>query len=894
MTDQEDRPSPEAILAEVSDKSSGKLKIFLGSAPGVGKTYEMLRQARELKQRGEDVVIGLVETHGRYETRKLTDGLPIIPRKKISYRGRSFRELDVDAVAQRRPKLALIDELAHNNVPGSRHRKRWQDIEELLSSGIDVYTTLNVQHLTSLNDVVSQITHILIRETVPDRILEEAAEIELIDLPPGELIQRLHAGKVYVPEAAQQALHHFFSRGNLTALRELAMRVAANRVDADVVNWMRSRAVGVPWATQERLMILIGQGKDAEGLIRLGKRMADRRDVPWFVAHVSREGTGNLTRQSSLHRSLALAEELGAEVVALSGYDLVDEILAHAREKNVTQIVLGRSRRHWRYFALRPSLASALVRSSKGISITIVTDVAAPKTYSIFDWRLRAGSNYIGYGMALLVPAIAVGLSWAAWTLLGTGSLSLIFLTAVLIVAARYGRGPAFASAIVSFLALNFFFIPPYLTLRVGSRLGILSLVFFLFVAVITGQLGARLRQQMSIIRDNGRMNELLYEFSRRLNAAVGRYDIAWALQTCVQDSVNLPSVLLLASGGQLELVPGQRPEGSTSFLVDSEYEAANWAFSHNQPAGKGTGTLPSGRWYFVPLSSRADKYGVLGLELPHGLEQLSPMHRRVVFALRDQASIALEKQNLRSEISRSQVLTETERLRAALLSSVSHDLRTPLVSIIGAASTLIEMGGNLTASESSELLVGLLHEAERLNRFVQNLLDMTRIGYGTIAPNFRWHDLGEIVGDVLRSCRSILLGFHVETAVGDSVPIYTDSVLLEQILVNLLDNASKYAIPGSGIVISAWRNFSGHYLELMVDDEGPGIPEPDTDKIFDMFYRVEQQDRQTIGTGLGLAICRDLVSALDGSIRAENRADGSGARFTVRLQQPDSSEINA
>lgn len=672
------------------------------------------------------------------------------------------------------------------------------------------------------------------------------------------------------------------------------MRVAANRVDADVVSWMRSRAVGVPWATQERLMILIGEGRDAEGLIRLGKRMADRRDIPWFVAHVSREGTGDLSGTSSLHGSLALAEELGAEVVALSGYDLVDEILTHAREQNVTQIVLGRSRRRWRYFALQPSLASALVRAAKGISITIVTDTAAPKTYPAFDWRIHGPSNYIGYAMAVLVPAIAVGMSWAVWQFLGTGSLSLIFLTAVLMVAARYGRGPAFVSAIASFLALNFFFIPPYLTLRVGSRLGILSLAFFLFVAVINGQLGARLRQQMSIIRDNSRMNELLYEFSRRLSAAVGRHDIAVALQTCVQESVNLASVMLLASEDKLELVPGQKLQGATWPLADSEYEAANWAFSHDQPAGKGTGTLPSGRWYFVPLRSRADRYGVLGLELPQGLEQLSPIHRRVVFALRDQASIALEKQKLRSEMSRSQVLTETERLRAALLSSVSHDLRTPLVSIIGAASTLIEMEGKLAASESYELLTGLLHEAERLNRFVQNLLDMTRIGYGTIAPTFRWHELGEIVGDVLRSCRPILLDFHVEVDIGDSVPIYTDSVLLQQVLVNLLDNASKYAPKGTGIVISVYRNFSAGHLELVVDDEGPGIPERDTDKIFDMFYRVEKQDRQTIGTGLGLAICRDLVSALDGTIRAQNKSDSSGARFIIQLQQPNTVPLDA
>lgn len=883
MTDDEKRPSPEALLVEAGKEARGRLKIFLGAAPGVGKTYEMLLEARERKAQGHDVVIGLVETHGRAETRALTEGLPVIPRHRVSYRGGRFDELDLDAVLKRRPQVALVDELAHSNVPGSRHEKRWQDIEELLDAGIEVYTTLNVQHLESLNDIVSQITRVTIRETVPDRVLEEAVEIKLIDLPPDNLIQRLHEGKVYVPSEARRAIQHYFGRGNLIALRELAMRTAARRVDADVLNWMRTRAVAAPWATQDRFMILVGSGREAERLVRLGKRMAERRDAPWIVAHVTREGVGEIASREALQRALRLAEEFGAEVVTLTGHDLATEILAYAGDHNVTQIVLGRSHRPWRWLTLRPSLASALIRRAHGIAVMVVTDPAhrLPRL-RLNGIRLPHDFNLRGLMPSIVATAVAGALSWLLSKWLGTANLSLVFLTVVLVVAVRYGRLAALFTALLSFLTFNFFFTPPLLTFSVASRSNVITLIFFLVVAIFTGQLGARLRSQMLIIRNNSRINAQLFEFSGRLNSAVGRDDIAWSLQEFLKEVAEIPSVVLIAAESGLQLISG----GMASALSAAEETAAQWALEHNEPAGRGTGTLPSGRYHFLPMRSATHPLGVLGLDVTEeGARQFS-VYRTLVFAMRDQASIALEKQRLVDEITTTQLTAETERLRAALLSSVSHDLRTPLVSIIGAASALLEMGPRLDADASRELLTELLEEAERMNRFVQNLLDMTRLGYGAVKSRFEWHDLGEIIGEARRAAGRAVARLGFDLVIPEGCLIYTDAFLLQQVLVNLLDNASKYAPPGSTVHVLATVPDPGRLI-LSIEDEGPGIPLAERERIFDLFYRINKGDRQIAGTGVGLAICRDLVKLLRGDIRLTAGADGRGARFEMEFKQP-------
>lgn len=637
-------------------------------------------------------------------------------------------------------------------------------------------------------------------------------------------------------------------------------------------------------------MILIGSGREAESLVRLGKRMAERRDAPWIVAHVTREGVTEIAGRETLQRALRLAEEFGAVVVTLTGHDLVAEILAHARDHNVTQIVLGRSHRPWRWLVFRPSLAGALIRRANGIAVMVVTrtEQRLPRRRPA---RIRLTYDFTLRGLvpSIIATALAGVLSWLFSELLGTANLSLIFLTAVLVVAVRYGRLAALFSAILSFVTFNFFFTPPLLTFEVASRSNVITITFFLIVAVVTGQLGARLRSQMLIIRNNNRLNTQLFEFSRRLSSAVGRDDIVLTLQDFVKETAEIPSVVLLVDAeNHLHL-----SDMSGNTLSEAEETAAQWAIDHDEPAGRGTGTLPAGRYQFLPMQSASHRLAVLGLDMTEkGAAQFS-VYRTLVFAIRDQASLALDKQRLADEIALTQLTAETDRLRAALLSSVSHDLRTPLVSIIGAASALLEMGSRLEPDASRELLTELLEEAERMNRFVQNLLDMTRLSYGAIKSRFEWYDLSEIIGDARRASGKAIAHLNFDLAIPERCLIYTDGLLLQQVLVNLLDNASKYAPSGSTVHIAASSPRSGRFL-LQVEDEGPGIPPSERQHVFDLFYRVNKGDRQIAGTGLGLAICRDLVKLMGGTIRVSAGAEGRGARFEMEFQQPARPQVDS
>lgn len=628
-----------------------------------------------------------------------------------------------------------------------------------------------------------------------------------------------------------------------------------------------------------RLMVLAG-GVDAEKLVRLGERTARPSGARWTVAHVSASGIADIAKEQRLERALELAESLGAEVVALTGYDLVAEILAYAAEHNITQIVVGRSRRRWRWIALRPSLAGALVRRARGVAVTVVADTSGSGAKVGRPWRKPA---FAGYLAGVLATAIAAGLSWLLAHSLSTPNLSLVFVMGVLVVAVRYGRGAALVTALLSFLTFNFLFTKPLYTLRVASREDVFTIAFFLFVALLIGQLGGRLRRQMLVIRDNGRLNSLLYEFSKRLNAASGRAEIVTCLREHLAESIHTPAIVLLAGAdGTL---------GTDADLMREELEAARWALEHDETAGRGTPQRPDGRWQFLPMRSATHPLGVVGLALDASGSALSPLHRRLVHALRDQAAVALEKERLSEEIARARLTVETERLRAALLSSVSHDLRTPLVSIIGAASSLLEMGPQLGAEASRELLTGLLGEAERLNRFVQNLLDMTRLGYGAIKPRLEWHDVREIIGEATRRLQTALAELRLDIRIPDEHLIYTDAALLGQVLVNLLDNAAKYAPRGSTLHVAAAVS-PAHRLQLAIEDEGPGIPPEERERVFDMFYRVDKGDRQIAGTGLGLAICRDLVKVLGGGIRIGSGTGNRGARFELEFPQPAAPEV--
>jgi two-component system, OmpR family, sensor histidine kinase KdpD len=884
----ERRPSPDALLAELKRAGQGHLKIFLGAAPGVGKTYAMLRQARQRQAEGIDLVVGVVETHGRDETRRLLEGLAVVPLKHVWYGGRQLSELDLDAVLERKPQLALVDELAHTNVSGSRHEKRWQDIQELLDAGIDVCTTLNVQHLESLNDVVAQITHVQTRETVPDRVLASADQIELIDLSPDDLIKRLHEGKVYVPDAAERAVQHYFSRGNLTALRELAMRAAAERVDADVMNWRRARAVEEPWVTQERILVLVGDSADSPRLVRLGKRLADRRGASWIVAHVTSSSAEVESSGGRATEALDLAERLGAEIATLTGLDLVSETIAYARARNVTQVLVGRSRRPWWRRLLQRPLAAALIDATEDIEITIASRATAtpedePRKTLWFAWLEQRG-----YGTALFASALCTGVAWIVAPAVETASLGLVYLTGVLYVAVRVGLGPALATSVLCAVSFDYFFTEPRFSFVI-SREDLLSLLVFLLTAFVTGKLAARARSQIEDIRANSARATQLYDFSRRLAGAVGRDDLAWTIADDIGLTLNT-SVIVLARGadGALAIIAGNAGRGG---LVEAERGAAEWALEHDEPAGAGTGTLPSSTWLFLPVRDARVPIGVIGVQQADSTKLLTPDQRRLLFALRDQAALALGKARLADEMERAKLVTETEKLRSALLSSVSHDLRTPLVSIKGAATTLLELDATLTPAHKHELLEDLIEETERLNRFVQNLLDMTRLSYGAIVASRDWCDMREIAGEALRRLKRALTAHTVQIEIDPAdALVHTDAVLLEQVLVNLLDNAAKYSPTDVPIRLHGGR--AGRDYRIRVIDAGPGIPPKERERIFDMFHRARAKDQAPAGTGLGLSICRGLVEALGGTIEALPGENGVGTNMEIRLPQPLRSRI--
>lgn len=882
------RPDPEALLAEVEKGTRGKLKIFLGAAPGVGKTYAMLEEARVLKAENIDVVVGIVETHGRRETQRLLVGLDMIPRKLVTYRGRTFSEMDLDQILERRPKIALIDELAHTNVPGTRHTKRWQDIEELLEAGIDVHTTVNIQHLESVNDIVERISGIKVRETIPDHVLERANEIEVVDLTPEDLIKRLREGKVYVPDQAERAIQRFFSRGNLTALREMALRAAAERIDKDVIDYLRTHAVGGTWPTRERLLVCVGAGGDAENLVRTGKRLADRNRAPWIVLHVVRPHTSATDREEIVDRALLLAEQLGAETETLTASgSIADAILGFARNRNVTRIVTGRRTQHWQAW-LTGDLQSQLIARSGGFEITIAgSEVSQRRTRPQIRWRLSPPGRLDtrAYLIAVGLVALAVPAAMAAHALLPEANTSLILLAAVLAAAMQGVVGAAILSSILAFLCYNYFFTLPYYSFRVYFQSDTVTVTFFFIFSLVVGTLAARLKQQMDATQLAATRTRNLYEFTRRALSATTDYDMAWAIVSHAATSMRAETLLLrpTAAGG-FEITTGFPPVDT---LDTRSRAAAEWALKSGKRAGWQTETLPDSKWLFMPLATQQDVIGLLGISREDRGRGLTEPERRLLETLCDQSAVILERGKMIAETAEAHRFTETEKLRTALLSSVSHDFRTPLVSVIGAASTLRDLGDKLSESARTALLDTIVSESARLNRFIQNLLDMTKLGYGAIAQRREWLDVPDIVEAAQKRLGGRLRRHELVVSVApEAALVMADATLLEQVLVNLLDNAVKYSPEGSRIEVAAKMD-RGH-LSLTVADAGPGIAAEKKEKIFDLFYRVQGQDRQKAGTGLGLTIVRGFVEAMGGTVSVSNRMPGPGTMFEIRLPRPD------
>jgi two-component system sensor histidine kinase KdpD len=886
------RPDPDALLAAFRRETSGKLKVFLGAAPGVGKTYAMLQSARRLKDEGVDVVVGLVETHGRAETGALLEGLEVLPRRIVDYRGRAIAEFDIDAALDRKPTLIVVDELAHTNAPESRHPKRWQDVQELIAAGINVWTAVNIQHLESLADVVSRITGVTVRETVPDRVIQEATDVVLVDITPDELIQRLNEGKVYVPETARRATQNFFTAGNLTALRELSLRRTADRVDDQMVDYLRQKAIEGPWGASERLLACVSAEEVSERVVRRAAQLATSLNAAWTAVYIEPVGHVNdAKRAAQLAKTFSLAERLGGDTTRLQGNDFPTEILRLARRENVTQIVLGQSRAGTLARLLGWSLPDAIIRRSGTIEVHIVPrEEREPRRILLPKVTLDPKGLGAEVGAALASVACAVLIGGALSAALKLPNLSIIFLAAVLITGMRFGTRAAVIASLLSFVAFNFFFINPPYTFTVAQPQELFALLVFLAVSVLTGSLTGRARDQREGVIKNAEVMRSLYDYSRKLSGASGADDVLWAAAAHLHSMFGGRIVLLVAEGDELNLRAAWPPDAQ---LDSTAMTAARWAQQKNEAAGWGTGTLPRVDFQFRPLVAARGPIAVCGFE-PHSPDQpISGDDERALASILDQTAIALDRVLLAREAVKAATMQENEKVRDALIASLSHDLRTPLSAIAGAATSLRALGDKMKPEERTDLLASIEEETARLSRFVSNLLDMSRIEAGGLKVNRDLVDVTDVVQGAVERSRKAFPKQPIKVNLAPDLPfVRGDDKLLEQVLFNLLDNAHKYAADG-GASIHGRRE--GDDVVLSVTDEGPGVKPADLEKIFEKFYRGGRADGRKPGTGLGLSVCRGLIQSMGGTIAAQSPAvRRRGTRIVIRLPAAEASAIAA
>jgi two-component system, OmpR family, sensor histidine kinase KdpD len=880
-----DRPSPDELLrlvaAERAREERGKLTVFFGAAPGVGKTYAMLEAARhELEQEKRDVAVGIVETHGRYDTGAQLLGLELLPRRKLKYRGVEVEELDLDAALSRRPQLLLVDELAHTNAEGSRHPKRWQDVEELLDAGIDVFSTMNVQHVESLNDVVAKVTGVRVRETVPDSVLEDAHEIKLVDLPPDALLERLRDGKVYVPAQAARALESFFKKGNLIALRELSLRHTAERVDAQMREYRRAQGIEQTWPVVEQLLVAVSPSPYSARLIRAARRMASSLHARWVAVYVEQPSARKLhpAVETQLSRNLRLAEQLGAEVVTLSGDDAADELLSFARERNITRLIVGKPVVGAWHERFRSSLVDRLVRMGGDIDVYVTAgdhgdEPEAPR--GARRERLRPSS----IAAAVAVSALSTAVALLAFGRDQLPDVVMTFLLGIMLVSSRFELRASILAAFLSVAAFDFFFVPPYLTFAVADLRHATTFVVMFLVAIVISGLTQRVRNQAVAARERERRTAALYELSRELTAARDEDSVLRAgvkhLERAFSSSA---AVFKPQASGELHVI---YPAGGDSAASEHDRSIGQWVWDNQREAGLGTSTLPSATALYVPLRASGGVVGVLGLtpRAPHGFDQVE--QRRQIDAFATQLALGLERALLAEETTRARREMEAEQLRSALLSSVSHDLRTPLAVITGATSTLLQGDHSLEHETRTELLTTVLEEAERLNRLIGNLLDMTRLESGAVKVKKEWLPLEELVGAALDRLDRRLAGREVHVELAAELPLVPcDAVLIEQTLINLLENAAKY----SAGPIDLGATATAGEVVVSVEDRGPGVPAGDETRIFEKFQRAAHEGSPD-GVGLGLTICRAIVAAHGGRIWVEGREGGGAAfRFTLPI----------
>lgn len=874
----------DALLGALQRERGSALKVFLGAAPGVGKTFAMLSAARELARQGVDVIVGIVETHGRAETEALLQGLEVMPRRQVLYKDRPLDEFDLDAVLARKPKVVLVDELAHQNLPGSRHERRYQDIEELLDAGIDVYTTVNIQHIESLNDLVRQLTGVRVRETVPDAFLDRARDLVLVDLPPRELIERLHQGKVYLPEQAASALQSFFTASNLTALRELAVQQVADRVDADLREHLAARGSG-PVPIRRRVLVAIDGYDNSEYLVRAARKLAERRQAPWTVAFVD-QGNNEPSRLRMVEQCFALGRRLGGDVVTLRGGSVVGELLAYANEHAVSTIVIARTRERPVARMFNRTLTQQLLQRGAHFELTIInTPYARARSRRQADASLTPPSwREIGFATVASVASVALAAIAERWLTLE--DLSLVFIPAVLAVAVRARMSVAVYAAVLCFLAYNFFFIEPRYTFHIDAGQGVVTVAVFLVVALICGRLANRLRNQVLMLRAANARTEALQALGQRLAGAADEGEVHRVAARRLRAALSADVVVLVPADGGSLAVAAAEPEGTA--LDVSASAAADWSVGHLQPAGRFTDTLNGAGWWCLPLAQGERALGVVAIRPATGLANLPPELESLAQAMVQDVAQALARTRLVDALESARMQGETERLRNALLSSVSHDLRSPLSSIVGSAESLSAYRDMLSAEDQRELAEGILREGQRLDRYIQNLLDMTRLGHGTLKLNREWVSLEEIVGSAVTRLRRLVPAARFELQIEAGLPLlYVHPALVEQGLFNILENAAKYSPAGAAVRVQA--GLVDGKLQIDVSDRGPGIPEEERKRIFDMFYTVGRGDRGAQGTGLGLAICQGMMGAHGGIVEALPGDDGVGTtiRTTLPLLEP-------
>jgi two-component system sensor histidine kinase KdpD len=880
---EERRPDPDQLLqrarAEEDRKREGTLKIFFGAAPGVGKTYAMLEAARQKKREGVEIIVGLVETHGRKETEALLEGLETLPRKSIDYRGTVLKEFDLDNALRRKPAIILVDELAHSNAPGSRHKKRWQDIYELLGAGISVYTTVNVQHLESLNDVVTQITQISVRETVPDFLLERADEIELIDLPPDDLLQRMKEGKVYMPEQAAAAINNFFRKGNLIALRELALRRTADRVDEQMQVYRQDKGITNIWPAGERILVCIGHNPRSIRLIHAARRLAAVLRTEWIAVHVEAPSRVRSSDRDVklLADHMRLAESLGGEAVTLSGQTMSEEILTYARERNVSKIIIGKpTHSRWKD-KLFGSPLDEIVRGSGDIDVYVISgDVTEPHAHPESRTRPRSWRKR-EFAWSVLIVAACTGLAQIMSPYFERLDVAMIYLLGVVLISSRTSKWPAFFATIASVAAFDFFFIPPLYTFAVSDVRYFITFTVMFLVSFVISRLTIRVRQQAEAARLRERRTAGLYSLSRELVRERGAQRLSEIAVRHMSEMFN-STVAILLPDDQGRLL--QRAAGEAVFTPDQqEMSVAQWVYEHRQPAGLGTDTLPGAKALYLPLVASSGAIGVAGLQPKNESEGFEPEQFHYLEAFANQTAIAIERSFLGEAAQRALLKAESESLRNTLLSSISHDLRTPLAAITGAATTLLQKDVLIDQVSRMDLIQTIHEEADHLNRIMKNVLDMTRLESGAIQVNKEWQPLEEVVGAVINRLGDRLDDYPLSVKLQPNLPLVPfDSLLIEQVMINLFDNAIKHTPKGTALELSATESF--YTVTVSLADRGPGIQAGEEERIFEKFVRGSASGS---GVGLGLAICRTIITAHGGRIWAESR-EGGGAVFRFTL----------